>query len=208
VRSIVGAPDGSYALITLEDDSVLTVDIDSLAPDVSSAPEISAPDRSGETAEPEEAAPEVAAPAQPGETPESKEAAPKPEKPEFEPAMPASEPPESRRLRDAASKPIEDAAPEREERPVQVRGRISGDDLTVVIAVVLFGPDSMLREAARIVPGDDGAWSARGLESGRYRVQLDGGGSKVLVTDPPFLLIDIGQRGIVEAGEIRLMKAL
>jgi hypothetical protein len=90
----------------------------------------------------------------------------------------------------------------------QVRGRIEGTGLEAVVAVLLLGPNNMLREAARIPPARDGSWSASGLQPGRYRVQLDGGGRRVLVTDPAFLLVDIEAEGTVQAAVIRLLKTL
>jgi hypothetical protein len=168
VHSISAAEDGSYALVTMSDDSIQTVNIAALMPSEPPAP-----------------APEPVVVQQVVEEP-----IPAPE--------PAPEP-----------QPIVIAEPpEPAKAPVQVRGKITGADLTVVVALVLFGPNNMLREAARIVPESDGSWSISGLETGKYRVQLDGGGRRVLVTDPPFLLIDIEQAGVAEAGEIRLLKAL
>lgn len=74
----------------------------------------------------------------------------------------------------------------------QIEGRIVGA-LELVEAVVLLGPDNILREAARVQPGQDGMWSVDGLEPGRYRIQLDGGGDRVLVAKPRFLMVDVGE---------------
>jgi hypothetical protein len=60
------------------------------------------------------------------------------------------------------------------------------------VAVVFLGPDNVLREAARAIPSDR-RWEIEGLEPGRYRVQIDGGGSRVLITEPPFLILDIAE---------------
>jgi hypothetical protein len=90
----------------------------------------------------------------------------------------------------------------------QLRGAIKEHDPSAVVAVVILGPNNMLHEAARVVPGPDGSWSVSGLAAGKYRVQLDGGGRRVLVTDPPFLLIDVEAEGSTEADDIRLLKAL
>lgn len=91
----------------------------------------------------------------------------------------------------------------------QVRGRISGPAAGMVAHVVLFGPDNILKEARRIVPDADGSWSADGLPSGRYRVQLDGGGERVLVTEPSSVIIQLPADLAVEAAvEIRVLEAL
>lgn len=73
----------------------------------------------------------------------------------------------------------------------QIVGRIVGD-LALVQDVVLLGPDNILREAARVQPQSDGTWHADGLDAGRYRIQLDGGGDRVLVAEPRFLMVEIG----------------
>jgi hypothetical protein len=73
---------------------------------------------------------------------------------------------------------------------------------------VLLGPDNVLREAKRITPESDGSWSASALPPGKYRVQLDGGGDRVLVTDPPFLMVDVEKSGTVDAGVIHVLRAL
>lgn len=74
----------------------------------------------------------------------------------------------------------------------QIEGRIVGA-LELVEAVVLLGPDNILREAARVQPDQDGTWGVDGLEPGRYRIQLDGGGDRVLVAKPRFLMVDVGE---------------
>jgi hypothetical protein len=178
VNSISAAADGSYALVTLADDSVQTVNIDTLMP---------------------------AAPPEPVLVEEVIEEIPEPElaPPIPEPVVVAEVIEEP-----VVEEVIQDPTPEPAKPTPQVRGKITGDDLSAVVAVVLLGPNNMLREAARISPQNDGSWSAGGLATGKYRVQLDGGGSRVLVTDPPFMLIDVEQDGTADAGEIRLLKAL
>ena len=73
----------------------------------------------------------------------------------------------------------------------QIRGVISGPGTDQVVAVVFFGPDNILLEADRVVPGPRGRWETRGLDTGRYRVVLDGGGGRVLLTDPRFHVVDV-----------------
>ena len=75
------------------------------------------------------------------------------------------------------------------------------------MAVVLRGPNNILHEAQRVKPKSDGTWRASGLQPGRYRVQLDGGGDSVLVTDPPFLVVDVEEDGTHDAGVIHVVRA-
>ncbi len=93
-------------------------------------------------------------------------------------------------------------------RSPALRGAIEGPAADRVVAVVLFGPDNLLNEAARVRPLADGSWSVSGLDSGRYRVQLDGGGSRALVCDPPFrtVVVEPGRTGEVPA--FRVLRVL
>ena len=77
-----------------------------------------------------------------------------------------------------------------------------------MIAVVLRGPDNLLREAARIRPSEDGSWSIDGLEPGRYRIQLDAGGSRVLVTRPAFRTVSIEAEGTAVTADFAVVRAL
>jgi hypothetical protein len=90
----------------------------------------------------------------------------------------------------------------------QLRGRILGPAAPEVVSVVVLGPDNILREAARVTPSADGHWQADRLEPGRYRIQLDGGGGRVLVSDPPFLLLEITPDGSTTVPDIRVIRAL
>ena len=87
----------------------------------------------------------------------------------------------------------------------QLQGRVSGR-LDLVEAVVLLGPDNILREAARVQPDSAGAWGVDGLAPGRYRIQLDGGGDLVLVAEPRFLMVDIGEAP-TRAAEIKAVRS-
>jgi len=91
-----------------------------------------------------------------------------------------------------ADLPPEDEAEEEVAAVHQIEGRIVGD-VALVQDIVLLGPDNILREAARVQPKSDGTWHADGLDAGRYRVQLDGGGDRVLVAEPRFLMVEIGK---------------
>jgi len=74
---------------------------------------------------------------------------------------------------------------------VGVHGNLTGPAAGKVAAVVLFGPDNILLEAERVRPERDGAWSAGELRSGTYRIVLDGGGGRVLLSDPAFATVKV-----------------
>lgn len=84
-------------------------------------------------------------------------------------------------------------------------GRVVGPAAGEVLAVVLLGPDNLLREAARVAPRPDGTWVAEGLAPGSYRAVLDGGSGKVLVSSPPFVTFRVegGKRVVVPDVEVR-----
>ena len=89
-----------------------------------------------------------------------------------------------------------------------MEGRITGSARGSVVAVVVFGPDNILREAARARPDENGHWFVKGLSAGTYRVLLDAGGGRVLETSPPFRTVVVGAEGIagveaIEAVRIR-----
>ena len=71
----------------------------------------------------------------------------------------------------------------------QLYGQLTGNH-TLAKQLVLWGPNNIMREAQR-VDVVDGLWFVNGLEPGRYRLQVDGGGSSMLVTTPRFLMIDV-----------------
>jgi hypothetical protein len=98
--------------------------------------------------------------------------------------------------------------PEPIEAAHQVQGRIEGPAAGRVESVVLFGPDNILREAARVRPASGGRWHVDDLSPGRYRVQLDGGGGAVLVTEPRFLLLTVSPGVEVHAPVLKVLRAL
>jgi hypothetical protein len=71
-----------------------------------------------------------------------------------------------------------------------LNGRISG--MTgLVVAVVVYGPDSIIRESARVVPESDGSWSIPLPPPGSYRVVPVGQGTRPLRCEPHFQTIQI-----------------
>jgi hypothetical protein len=73
---------------------------------------------------------------------------------------------------------------------------------------VVFGPDSVLHEAARMAPDSTGAYAFVGLAPGHYRVVPDGGGGKALVSEPPFATVEVTPGSIVTAPELKIVRAL
>lgn len=87
-------------------------------------------------------------------------------------AAPETEPP-----------PVEEAAGA--PRPDGLSGRITGD-LSVLEAVVIYGPDSIFREYARVRPSADGTFLLPLPPEGRYRLLLAGAGGAQLRCTPAF----------------------
>ncbi len=110
-----------------------------------------------------------------------------------------------------AAAPAEPEVRKEPEPPVahhQMSGRILGEAADSVVAVVLSGPDNLLREAARVPVGDHGRWFVDDMADGRYRIQLDGGGGRVIVSDPPFLILDVQGDTAIEAPSIHAVRIL
>jgi len=108
--------------------------------------------------------------------------------------------------------PVADEPPPAEVEPerdhaVSVRGRIEGPAADQVQHVVFFGPDNLLREAARVRPAADGRYEMTNLTPGRYGIQLSGGGNRVLVTEPRFLTVEVAADAPAVA-DFRVLRAL
>ncbi len=86
-----------------------------------------------------------------------------------------------------------------------LRGSVSGPALAQVAWVVVLGPSSLLREAARVPIDASGAWQVDRLDPGRYRVQLDGGPSGTIASDPPFVIVEVGPQA-VSCSEIKALR--
>jgi hypothetical protein len=78
-------------------------------------------------------------------------------------------------------------------------GRIKGDRSRVE-AIVLYGPNSIVKEFGRVRPGADGAWKTALPPPGVYRLVPAAGVPTPLPATPPFLTIkvaaDEGQSGL------------
>jgi hypothetical protein len=142
-----------------------------------------------------------------------------------EPSEPAVAPPtraESRSAPPSLPRPpteVEDAAPvpPAAEPPPAHRGgephpgtqilvRITGPAAREVLHVVLLGPDNLLREAARLEPDPGGRFEISGLAAGRYTIQLDAGGGRVLSSEPPFHTVVLPGDGPIVA-DFRVLRA-
>jgi hypothetical protein len=134
---------------------------------------------------PAPAAPPQAAPAQAVPAPEALVATPAPAAPVPTPAPALPSLPEATPR--APSPPRPAAGP-------ALRGRIGGDKERVA-AVVVYGPDSIVREAARVSPAADGTWEIPRPAPGTYRVVALGADGIPVRSDPAFHTI------VVKPGE-------
>jgi hypothetical protein len=88
-----------------------------------------------------------------------------------------------------------------------VVGQIDGPSRGDVAAIVVFGPDNVLREASRCVPDEQGRFSVDGLAPGAYRIVAAGKGGRVLICEPPFVTVRVGSDGAVEAQVLKVVRA-
>jgi hypothetical protein len=82
--------------------------------------------------------------------------------------------------------------------PTGLSGRLTGD-VARVHAIVLYGPNNILKEYARVKPGADGSWSAPLPPAGAYRVMAVGDGSTPLPVKPGYIALKIVE-GVGQAG--------
>jgi hypothetical protein len=99
------------------------------------------------------------------------------------------------------------AAPATPAEPGSVFGVVTGPALAEVAAIVFLGPDNVLHEAARAIPDGNGRFAASALPPGAYRIVAAGKGGRVLICDPPFVTIQVGSKGAVEASVLKVVSA-
>jgi hypothetical protein len=219
VVALAIAPDAAAALARLEDGRVVRFRVEPLGDAVEdgTARAIAWPGERAQAPVPE---PERPAPPKPEPVPPP---LPEPEPPPVPRPVPPAEPapvPEPEPSPEPEPPPPPEPSPEpsfgvaRPAEPVVasaeagLRGRVTGGASAEVVAVVVFGPDNMLREAARVRPGPDGAWSATGLAPGAYRIVLDGGGGKVLEVRPAFRTVRLGAGALVDVASMEALRSL
>jgi len=91
--------------------------------------------------------------------------------------------------------------------PGTVSGRVEGSSQADVAAMVFLGPDNIVKEAARALPDAGGRFSVRGLAPGAYRIVASGKGGRVLICDPAFITVHVGENGAVEAPVMKVLHA-
>jgi hypothetical protein len=124
------------------------------------------------------------------------------------PAAPATAEPQSVTPHAVAPPPIAPpAADESPAAPVEAKpaaptglsGKLTGD-VTRVHAIVLYGPNNILKEYARVRPEADGSWSAPLPPAGAYRMMAVGDGSTPLPVKPGYIALKVvegvGQSGL------------
>jgi len=79
-----------------------------------------------------------------------------------------------------------------------ILGTVSGSGFSAV-EVVAFGPDSLLREAARVTPASDGGYRLASLSPGRYRVLVRGAASAPVPAVPAFRTVSLRPADAVRA---------
>jgi hypothetical protein len=122
------------------------------------------------------------------------------------PPQPAPASPPAPAAQAAAAPPPAPAAPEPSapaaeapRAPAVLTGKVMGD-VARVRAVVLYGPNNILKEFARVRPEADGSWTASLPPAGAYRVLLVGDGSTPLPVKPGYIALKVvdgaGQSGL------------
>jgi hypothetical protein len=96
---------------------------------------------------------------------------------------------------DESSAPPVEAKPS---APTGLSGKLTGD-VARVHAIVLFGPNNILKEYARVRPEADGSWSAPLPPAGAYRVLVVGDGSTPLPVKPGYIALKVVE-GVGQAG--------
>jgi len=97
---------------------------------------------------------------------------------------------------DEASAPVPTSPPAAEiARAGRLVGRVTGD-FALVAAVILYGPNSIVREFSRVSPDAGGAFDVPLPPPGRYRIVLSGRGGAQLSYSPPYYQIVVSEAGV------------
>ncbi len=159
-----------------------------------------------------------------------------PDPPPLPVVIPPSSPPEPPPLRDAIETAPEEepasldppptiALPEPEVAPPERRapplppaaavipsedlflsGRVLGER-SLVIAIVLYGPDNIIRERERLAPQQDGVFRFSLPPPGKYRLVPVGMRSRALVSEPNFHTVEVRPEGGRAGLDFRISKA-
>jgi hypothetical protein len=110
----------------------------------------------------------------------------------------------------AAAPPDPTEAPPAQLVPAQpgtVSGTITGPARAFARQVVVFGPDNILKEAARVAPDGAGRYTVRGLRIGSYRIVAAGENGGVLVCTPPYVTVKVSSGAALEAEALDVLRA-
>ena len=91
--------------------------------------------------------------------------------------------------------------------PGALTGSVDGPARALVTAIVVLGPDNILKEATRTTLDASGRFTVRGLAPGSYRVVAAGAGGRVLICDPPYVTVRVGPSGGNEAPTLHALRA-
>jgi hypothetical protein len=87
-----------------------------------------------------------------------------------------------------------------------LEGRIVGKT-SLVVELLLFGPNSLVSVHGRTEPAPDGTFSFKLPPRGRYRIVPMGAAGTALISRPPFLTLEVGEYGF-RGLEFRVQGAL
>jgi len=129
---------------------------------------------------------------EPAPTPEPKAAEPMPTPvPVAEPTPSPAPSPEPAPSPTPVSSPMTTPIPAPTAETIAVlAGRLTGR-VEAVRAIVIYGPGSIIREQARVLPASDGAWKTPLPPPGTYRVVPVGEGSRPLRCEPHFHTVEV-----------------
>jgi hypothetical protein len=194
IRPVAFSPAGALTLAVFPGGAVVTLPVPDLPPSPAAgaaAPEPGpAPERGPEAGPapgpPGEPPPAPAPPPGPPPGPPPASTAPPPELPPGPPPAVTAPPPELPPGPPPAPRPAATTV---------LRGRLIGD-LPGDLAVVVYGPDSIVREHARTRPGPDGAWEVPLPPPGAYRIVPKTPDARPLGAVPNFHTVRVTEAGI------------